>query len=147
MRRFLLVLVLLFGMVSLVAAQDDDERYFSPDGLFSVPIPTNWTVEQADGYAVLIDPDEKLFVYVLAVAGDDLTAAIDDNIRALVPDFDMALEDADIQPLPPEQGVDEAIIITYEFEMGDETIYQGLAQSVDGIIYMMLFDDEPDRRA
>ncbi|TVR18911.1 MAG: class A beta-lactamase-related serine hydrolase [Anaerolineaceae bacterium] len=144
MRRFFLVLMLVFGMVSLVAAQDDDERYFSPDGLFSVPIPTNWTVEQADGYAVLVDPDEMILVYVLAVAGDDLTAAVDDNIRALIPDFDMALADADIQPLPPDAGVDEAVIITYEFEMGDETIYQGLAQSVDGVIYLMLFDAEFD---
>jgi hypothetical protein len=31
--------------------------YRHPDGLFTVPIPTNWTVEELEGYATLTSPD------------------------------------------------------------------------------------------
>jgi hypothetical protein len=34
--------------------------YADPAGLFTVPIPTNWTVEQNEGYATLISPERAL---------------------------------------------------------------------------------------
>jgi len=41
-----------------------------------VPIPTNWTAEQREWYAVLISPDGEVIAYVLALKDDDLEQAV-----------------------------------------------------------------------
>ncbi len=141
MRRLLLSLVLVLMAVSAVGAQDEDGLYTSPDGLFSVPVPTNWTVAETDGYAILTDPDDLIRVYALTVETDDLTQAVDESIRAILPDFELELDGADITELPPEPGVEQMVIITYAFNPStDTTIYQGLAQLVDGRAYLMIFE-------
>ena len=55
--------------VESIIEEADDTVYQDPDGRFSVPIPTNWTVESAEGYGALTDPDENITIYVLVVDG------------------------------------------------------------------------------
>ena len=53
-----------------------DAFYSDASGLFSVLIPTNWSVGSADGYGILTAPDNDSTIYVLAVEGPDVEAAI-----------------------------------------------------------------------
>jgi len=89
----------------VVAPSDEvkDAFYRDSSGLFSVPIPANWTVEGVDGYGILTAPDGDLFVHVLAVEGSDVKTAIDDAWALVDPEFD--LEPRGITPQPATGGL------------------------------------------
>ena len=53
------------------------ETYTDPAGRFSVPIPTNWSLSEHDGYVLLTDPEQGMRVYLLVLATDDLAQAAD----------------------------------------------------------------------
>ncbi len=72
--------------------------YEDPNGLFSVPIPANWTAEGRNGYGILTAPDEDLTFYVLAVEGSDVEIAIVDAWAVVDPEFDLAPNDVIEQP-------------------------------------------------
>ena len=44
------------------SAGEGNDVYKDPNGLFSVPIPTNWSAESANGYGILTSPDGGLRV-------------------------------------------------------------------------------------
>jgi CubicO group peptidase (beta-lactamase class C family) len=116
------------------------EIYESPDGTFSVPVPSNWTVTEEEGYLVLSDPENLIRVYALSVANDDPTQTVDESIRNILPDFELSLEEADVLEPPSSPGVDRTIVVTYDGGEEAETIYQGVAQLVDGTAYLLIFE-------
>jgi hypothetical protein len=95
----------------------DTAVYEDPDGLFSVPIPTNWTAEQADGYAILSSPDNEITLKMLAIEGDDVEEAIKAAWAVVDPEFD--LEPKGISDRPPPAGIEKYIVVTYD--TGDES--------------------------
>jgi CubicO group peptidase (beta-lactamase class C family) len=130
----LLCLVLPFSAL----AQEDGDTYTHPDGLYSVPIPTNWRAEEFDGYALLASPDDGIQLYVVVIETDDGTAAVDEAWELVRPGFDpgegtiQEVEGAVIAPL------DKVVVVNYP--PADGTIYQGVAQITEGISYVILVD-------
>ncbi len=115
-----------------------DDRYADPAGRFTVPIPTSWHAETRDGYGVLTDPEGLLTVYALTVDETDLPAAIDAAWRTVDPTF--AREPLDLQEIPPPAGGERAAVATYDVGDVSGRVVQGLAQLVDGVAYVLLFD-------
>jgi len=109
--------------------------YEDPRGRFSVPIPTNWRVEEGEGFVTLQDPSGEILVYVLALEGTDPEAAIARAWRRADPAF--ALEPSDVLRPPSEPGVEETVVTNYE---SDAHVYQGFGQLYDGTVYVLLID-------
>ena len=108
--------------------------YQDPDGLFTAPIPTNWTAQQADGYGILSSPNDGIQVYVLAVDADDLEAAVQDAWQMVDPAFDL---EPDQILEEPAGRVERAITVTYDLE-DEERFALGGGWLHDGIAYITL---------
>lgn len=116
------------------------ETYQDPTGLFSVPIPTNWTATPGEGFVRLSDPENKLKVYVLTVAAPsgDLAAAIATGWARVDPTFALAQADS-IEP-PATDGKEKILGILYDAPK--ERIVQARAALYHGVAYLLLFDGE-----
>jgi CubicO group peptidase (beta-lactamase class C family) len=138
--------ILLFAALSpLGLAQETTETeasnlYEDPSGLFSAPIPTNWTVEEKEGYALFNDPDKAINIYVLAVPGEDGAQAIADGWKQVDPNFSFEIEDT--QTPPPSGGIEEVVVVDYDTPQ--DRIVQGLAQKYQGNIYLLLVEGATD---
>jgi CubicO group peptidase (beta-lactamase class C family) len=118
-------------------AAESAALYTEPAGRFTVPIPTNWVAENADGYGVLTSPDGQITVYVLALEGDDPPAAIAAAWELVEPGFDLAV--AQVQTPPATGGVEQQVMIAYD--TGDESeIVLAFGQRHAGIVYVTLLD-------
>jgi CubicO group peptidase (beta-lactamase class C family) len=115
---------------------EEEVVYNHPDGLFSVPVPTNWTVEEKEAYAVLTSPDGEMTAYVLALESDDFEAAVREAWAIIDPDFEA--DPDEVIDEPTTNGADRAVTITYD--TGDEgpVIVAGGWQ-VDGMAYIEVF--------
>jgi CubicO group peptidase (beta-lactamase class C family) len=120
--------------------QEASSLYEDPSGLFTVPIPTNWQVEDKDGYALFTDPDGGIKVYVTAVESQDSAGAIADAWKKVDPGFDVAIKDT--QSPPPSDGLEEIVVVDYDTPQ--ERIAQGFAQKYQGNIYVLLVDGATD---
>lgn len=115
------------------------ETYTDPAGRYSVPIPTNWTLSEADGYVMLKDPEESIKMYLVVLPGTDLAQATLDAWQLIDPAFDVAIDEA-IEP-PAGRDVDGALVTTYD--TGDDNrIMQAVAQGKDGEAYLLLIDGQ-----
>ena len=107
--------------------------YDDPQGRFSVPIPTNWAVEEGDGYVLLSEPEGAISLYLLVLPGTDPEAAIAEAWARVAPEF--ALEPTFIEP-PSEGGVERTVVANYDSD--DERVYQGYARLDEGNVYILL---------
>jgi CubicO group peptidase (beta-lactamase class C family) len=112
--------------------------YKDPDGLFSVPIPTNWTVEQKEGYATLSSPDNEVAVYVLVLESDDLEQAVADGWKLIDPTFDLEVDDLIDEPVT--NGAERAITIIYDTGEDEERIVLGGGWLYEGLAYLEMFE-------
>ncbi len=105
--------------------------YEDPEGLFSVPIPTNWTAETVDGYGVLTSPEGNLTVYVMALEANSVANGTRAAWAMVDPSFDVEPDEVIQEPVT--NGADEAVTITYdtgddnEVLLGGGWLYQGIA--------------------
>ncbi|MCH8801385.1 MAG: beta-lactamase family protein [Chloroflexi bacterium] len=109
--------------------------YEDSSGLFSVPIPANWTVEGRNGYGILTAPDEDLTFYVLAVEGSDVESAIVDAWALVDPEFDLAPNDLIEQPATG--GLERVVFIPYNTDDESKVVLAG-AQLYQGVVYVLL---------
>ena len=102
----------------------EGDTYTDLDGLFSVPIPTNWHAAQSyKGYGILTSPEEDLIVYVMAVEAESVEEGVRMAWDIIDPTF--ALEPDEVVELPARNGADVAINITYDTGTEDEVIMAG----------------------
>ncbi|MCE7987747.1 MAG: hypothetical protein DYG89_41820 [Caldilinea sp. CFX5] len=122
------------------AAAAGAESYRDPQGLFTAPIPTNWTVTEGDGFALLTDPENQIKVYLLTLPAPtgDLAAAIEAGWAKVDPTFDLAQADT-VEP-PTSQGIEKNLVITYDTPQ--ERIVQAGALLYQDVAYLFLFDGE-----
>ncbi|MDY6893674.1 MAG: serine hydrolase domain-containing protein, partial [Chloroflexota bacterium] len=113
--------------------------YEDASGLFSVPIPTNWTAEQAEGYGILTSPDGNMTAYVIAVEA----ASVEEGMRIawgiIDPTFD--LEPDEVIQEPVTNGADEAVTIIYDTGDDNEIIIAG-GWLYQGIAYLEIFHSD-----
>ena len=117
--------------------EDSGNLYEQPDGLFSVPVPTNWTLETAEGYATLSSPDDEVIVYVLAVEADDLEAGIDQAWHLV--DAEFALEPDEVIDEPNVTGAERTVTITYDDPDDEEALILAGGWLYEGMAYVELF--------
>ncbi len=137
---------LLLLMTGLVMAQDT--IYEDPQGRFTVPIPTNWAIEEMEDYALLSSPENLLKLYLLVVPLQrDAAETIATTWPLVRADF---AEEIDTTLEPPSQPpVDATLIINYKWD-GEGLFYQAVAQVVGDEVYLILFEGdlpEAQRRA
>ncbi|MCC6790998.1 MAG: beta-lactamase family protein, partial [Thermomicrobiales bacterium] len=117
----------------------DDGLYRDPAGRYSVPVPTNWTVEETDEYAVLVDPDDELAVYLLIVTAPTAEEAVPIVLEIAGAGFDPAeTEPVSSQTVPSAPDVDETVVVTYLSPDG-QSVAQVIAQRIDSTVYCMIF--------
>jgi CubicO group peptidase (beta-lactamase class C family) len=115
-----------------------EDAYTDPEGLFSVPIPTNWSVEQREGYAHLTDPDGLINVYALALPDADIEAAIAAAWDLVGPEAEREAEDS--LEVPSSPGVDQTLVLTYDDGLESGQVVQAVAQRVGDTTYVLLFE-------
>src|SRR5262249_12355080 len=98
----LLLIAPLLAAVSPTHSQDAatpparaDGEYRDPGGRFSVPVPPNWTVEEANGYVLLRAPDGDLNVAALVVTADDAGAGVIAAWQTVDPAYDPSASEPD----------------------------------------------------
>ena len=112
----------------------EGDTYTDPDGLFSVPIPTNWQAAQScKDYGILTSPDELLTVYVMAVEAESVEEGVQAAWEVVDPDFN--LEPDEVIELPAQNGADVAVNIIYDTGSEDEMIMAG-GWTYEGIAYV-----------
>ncbi len=113
------------------------EIYTDTTGLWSVPVPTGWTVTPQAGYVTMQGPEQDITVHLLTVPGEDQEAAIADAWQLVRPGFDLPIEQT-ANP-PSAEGVEKTI--AYSYDTGDDNhIVQATAQLYDGVNYVQLYD-------
>jgi CubicO group peptidase (beta-lactamase class C family) len=133
----LLGLILSLALPSFVGAQQGiDGTFTSSDGLFSVPIPTNWTAEETEGIVVLSAPEGAIRVSIFSVPAkdNDLQSAIDAGWARIDPAFDFSAPLSSQFAPPAALGAwEEGFIITYQI---NPDVVQALALRHEGYIYL-----------
>lgn len=137
--RMTIVLLALLALPLVALAQEGqggDETYTDPQGLYTVPIPTNWTAtESEDGsYVLFTDPDEKILIYATAVeAADDLAGLMNEFIKKVAPDFDLEVRTTnDVSDPALLQGFERSLSIVYDTPLtrvvvADASVFEGIA--------------------
>ncbi len=116
------------------------DEYVDPSGLFSVPIPTNWTAEQQEGYVRLASPNDGLVIYLLTLQAESGEAAIEQGWQTVDPTFAEPVQET-VAP-PPSGGVEAFTVITYEYDEANEQFYQAVARLYDDTYYLLLIDGD-----
>lgn len=119
--------------------EEDIERYTSPDGLFSVPVPTNWTVDEQEGYITLKAPEGELRAYLLALPGEDVQTAIDAAWEIVDPAFAGEVENT-LNP-PPSDGLEAITLVNYKLSE-DEIFTQALGARYNNVIYVQIYQGD-----
>ncbi|GAB4525149.1 MAG: hypothetical protein OHK0046_40650 [Anaerolineae bacterium] len=132
---FLLAVLLVFPAVA-----QNEEIYTAPDGSYTFPIPTNWTVEERDGYVYVYTPEERIKIYILVdEAQDDLEASVAEAWGVVDPAFDLPI-------LTSEEITDPGLLMG--FERGNSITYQteptrlvvAGASVFEGVAYVTLIE-------
>lgn len=118
----------------------EEAIYQDPAGLFTVPIPTNWTVEEHEDYALLASPEGTMNVYVLAVETDDLEQGIADAWAIVDPEFALEVDEVIDEPNP--DGIERTLTVTYDMGDDEESIILAGGWYHDGIAYVELLDTD-----
>ena len=118
-------------------AAEETADYKDPEGRFSVPVPTNWTVEENEGYTTLLSPEGDIRVHLLTLAEPNLETAVKQGWEEVEPDF--ALEPGDPLEPPSEPGIEKTVVINYD---GGNRIAQAFAQLYGGTAYLLLFEGD-----
>ena len=111
--------------------------YTDPAGLFSVPVPTSWTVNEQDGYALLSDPEGTIKVYLMTAKGTDIDQALAAAWKTVDPTFALEVEQA--VDAPSAAGIEQTKVLTYK--TGDPNrVVQAQGRLKDGTVYIDLYD-------
>jgi len=110
-------------------------RYVHPDGVFAVPIPTEWKVEEAETAVRLVAPAGDTEVWLLRIEGDDPEAALGAAWTLVAPD--LLVDPVSVEELAPWDDVEQSLKAEYGGEATDERIY-GVAHLSDGKVTVLL---------
>jgi CubicO group peptidase (beta-lactamase class C family) len=121
-------------------AEAAESVYEDPDGRFTVPVPTNWTIEARDGFVALTEPDGDYHVYAMAIAEADPEAALRAAWELVEPDSNrVAVESLEI-PAPP--GIDQFVVVRYDDGLVSGRAVEAAAQLVGELTFVLLFEGD-----
>jgi CubicO group peptidase (beta-lactamase class C family) len=111
--------------------------YTSTTGAFSVPVPTNWVVEETGGIVTLTGPEGNIRVDLMTVPTDDPQAAIVTAWEQIDPDFALEIQQT-VEP-PATAGYERIVANVYNTG-GNDRIVQAAAMLYNGMSYVMVYD-------
>ncbi len=117
---------------------DAVDVYEDPAGVFTVPVPTGWTVEERDEHLALVSPDGGIRLLLLTFGDDDLEAVIERAWATVDREFDVPV-DAVLEP-PSDPGIERTAVVNYDAPSGE--VYQAIAQLHEGVVHVLLVDAE-----
>jgi CubicO group peptidase (beta-lactamase class C family) len=120
------------------APGEPSEVFEDPDGVFTIPIPAGWTLEEHDEYVRMVSPEGGIRLHFLVREEDDLEAVIERGWATVYPDFDVPV-DAVLRP-PSDPGIEATVVVNYDNPRGQA--YQAIAQLHEGMVHVMLVDAE-----
>lgn len=116
-----------------------EDVYTDPEGRFSVPIPTNWTVDVEGELVILSDPDGDFTATVLVVEAEDARAGVEAAWEIIDPEFDTTPPPGGEQEVPSAEGVDETVIVTHDPGNISGEVIQTFAQRIGNQVYILVF--------
>ena len=141
---------------SLSDGEDSDTpETFTLEGFYSVPIPTNWAVDETnDAYVRLYSPDDLIEQYIIVndvpvEDAEQAEAAVNAAWDLVAPDLER-VELGDIAEPPTDVGIDAEYEFSYDIPGGAEVVYGASLTVADGVTYIRLIvgdSDEAGRRA
>ena len=133
---------------TLVVAQDkatpsataDGSIYTDPGDRYTVPIPTNWTVDQSEGFVTLLDPNQDFAVSITVVDGTDADMGIIAGWAMIDPSFRPQQQAGAIeQEVPSGPGIDQTLVITYDLGQVSGQIVQAVGLVSGGQTFVMVY--------
>lgn len=133
----------------------DEEDTFTLEGFYSVPIPTNWAVDDTnEAYVRLYSPDDLIQQYIIinettVENAEQAEAAINAAWVLVEPELTLADLDEITQP-PTDPGIDAEYEFSYNIPGGSEIVYGANLITVDGTNYIRVIigdSDEAGRRS
>lgn len=118
------------------APTEASDVYEDPAGVFTVPVPTGWSVEERDEHLALTSPEGGIRLSFLVFEDDDLEAVVERAWATVDPEFDVPV-DATLEP-PSDPGIDRTVVVNYDAPSGE--VYQAIAQLHDGVAHVLLVD-------
>ncbi len=116
---------------------EEEAIYQDPAGRFSVPIPTNWSAEEREGYVRLYSPGELITVSLLVIETGDPEKALAEAWAIVDPNFDKAVDETTEIPAPP---LEQFNFYTYKMDPGEEFLVQAQVRVYEGQAYVGIID-------
>ena len=125
------------------------------EGFYSVPIPTNWAVDDTnDAYVRLYSPDDLIEQYIIVNDvpvndAEQAEAAVNAAWDLTMPDLERA-ELGNITEPPTDAGIDAEYEFAYDIPGGSDVFYGASLIVADGLNYIRLIvgdSDEAGRRS
>jgi hypothetical protein len=118
----------------------EEAVYRDPGGRFVIPVPTNWTAEEFEGFVRVATDDGKIALSVAVIDGTSASSAIEETMRLLEPSFDAT-------PIPglvatPSSGSDDIALYTYDDGSASSRLEQAYAQRIDGHVFVLVLQGD-----
>jgi CubicO group peptidase (beta-lactamase class C family) len=127
-----------------------DQNVFSFDGLYTVPIPTNWQAERVEDEYVRLYSPESLIEYFVVVNreevddAEDAAELVEEAWELVGADEDLPELDEVITP-PSDAGIDASYQMGYQAQPDAQRIHQAFVQRVGDTNYIqMLYADRDE---
>jgi CubicO group peptidase (beta-lactamase class C family) len=128
--------------VDTLAPQGGDgqsQTYEDSDGTFSIPIPANWKAEESEGFVTLAAPEDEISVHVVVLESDDPTSAVATAWRVVDSEFNRRVNEVTEVPTSAAGGVDEYIVVDYDWDQGEQPIIQAEARLYNDRVYVLIY--------
>jgi CubicO group peptidase (beta-lactamase class C family) len=137
-RLSFIALLLILLSVSAVAFAQSENIYLEPEGRFSVPVPTNWTVETQGEVTTLREPGRQVSASIVVVEAASAAEGITAAWQLIDPEFDLEVTQSFSPPPPP--GEDELLVNNYA--LIDNRFVQVVARRVGETTFVLAFDGD-----
>ena len=113
---------------------EEEAIYKDPSGLFSIPAPTNWTIESNDAYGTLTSPDEGVTIYVMAVDANNIEEAVRAAWTVVDPEFN--IEPTEVTEVQAPEGFEKLVVTAYftgnesDIVLASGRLYEGMVLTI-----------------
>jgi hypothetical protein len=119
---------------------DGQQYYVDPTDRYAVPIPTNWSAEEHDGYVVVATNDGKIAISAAIVEASGATPAIDAFLRLIEVEFDSSA----LETLLATPSTTEDSTAFYTFDDGSESgqLLQALGRKLGDDVFVLVLQGD-----
>ena len=116
-------------------AAEGEQFYVDPDERFAVPIPTNWSAQEQDGYVQIVTNDGKIVISAAIVETTGATPGIDMFMRLIDPEFESAVLTTALAT--PESEADATAFYTFDDGANSGELVQALGRNLGSGVFVL----------